>query len=744
MRALSKKIPLWVGVTLLIAATACMPEKETALGPVDLKERYEHASNYLYWKRDDLVQGLEIDAHWSDDGRSFWYEEEGPEGSRYFQVDLANGASKTELVEKPAQPKSKVSYPADVVPSHNGKWGVRVIGGNLYQLNLETGEQAQLTFDAEPDYVYGLVPHSDIRSLSKRLAGDILKPYGIWSPDGNSFLTYRVDERDLYKLPFVVAIAPGEEHQKPFVHFQNTAFPDSDKVQQAELIVFHMEDKKRVDLEIPKPIMAFTPTPEGGLRWSPDGNRVYAAPETPDYKTLTVYEADAQTGKARPIASDKAELTFRPDVDEALRFFLVGNGEEIILYSERSDWGHYYLYDAATGQLKNAITQGDWAVQGIEHIDSENRWLYFIAGGREPGTDPYYAHLYRVRFDGTDLTMLTEGEAHHDLDFSPDGQYFIDSYSTPDTPPTHVLRSNAGELIAELGQANIDRLEKLGWTKPIRFKVKAADDKTDLYGVLFLPADFDETKSYPIIDAQYSGTQWLHAPRSFLDDNLSAMALSQVGFAVMHFDGRATPFRSQSMQDIGFGTGVASPVILEDRIAAMKQLAERYSFIDLERVGIYGHSWGGYRAARALLQFPDFYKVGVAAAGSHDNYLFVYGHNRWYGRPAEYPDSYKNQSNMELAANLEGKLLLAHGHVDDDVHVALTLQLADALIKENKDFDLFIHPTRNHKDLWQDGYMTRKTWDYFVEHLRGEEPPMGVKVPDYDGPAYQRPLSPEE
>jgi dipeptidyl-peptidase-4 len=176
----------------------------------------------------------------------------------------------------------------------------------------------------------------------------------------------------------------------------------------------------------------------------------------------------------------------------------------------------------------------------------------------------------------------------------------------------------------------------------------------------------------------------------------------------------------------------------------MKQLAQRHSFIDIDRAGIYGHSWGGYRAARALLQFPDFFKVGVATAGSHDNFLFVSGHNRWYGRPQEYPDSYNNQSNMELAGNLKGKLLLAHGEIDDDVHIGLTLQLADALIKQNKDFDLFIHPTRDHKNLWQDGYMIRKSWDYFVQHLLHATPPIGVKVPDYDGPAYQRAMSVED
>lgn len=731
-----------LGAALLLLSAGCTAEKQNAPAE-DFSVRYEHASHYLPWAVKKYVFAMTVQPHWSPDGNSLWYEETSATGSTYHQIDLLRGGRKSVLDSAPAVP-AKPTHPADVVVSRNGQWGVRVVEGNLYRVEMASGKQTQLTFDAEPDYAYGLVPHSDLRSLSKRLARDPLLAFGVWSPDGHRFATYRVDERGMYKLPFVVGVVPGAKHQVPYVHFQNTAWPDSEKIQQAELMVFDMRTGKRTNLEIPKPRVAFEPTPEGGLRWSPDGAKVYAAPESLDYRSITVYEADATTGKARAVASDEAKLPFRPDVDEAKRFYVVGNGEQIILYSERSDWGHFYLYDAATGKLANAITQGEWAVHEVKRVDSAGRWLYFTAGGREQDRDPYYSHLYRVRLDGSDLTLLTPENAQHAIQFSADGRYFIDTYSTVSEPPAHVLRSSDGQKLAELGKANIDALLAKGWTPPKRFTVKAADGKTDLYGVLFLPADFDEKKSYPIIDAQYSGTQRIVAPRSFLQDSWNAMALAQVGFAVMQFDGRATPLRSQSMQDIGFGTGVAAAVILEDHIAAMKQLAQRHRFIDIERAGIYGHSWGGYRAARALLQFPDFFKVGVATAGSHDNFLFVSGHNRWYGRPQEYPDSYDKQSNMELAGNLEGKLLLAHGANDDDVHIALTMQMAQALIEQNKDFDLFIHPSRDHKDLWRDGYMIRKSWDYFVQHLLHAAPPSGVQVPDYDGPAYQRAMSVED
>lgn len=708
----------------------------------DLTARYEKASQYLPWTIKRHVRGMSVSPDWSEDGKRVSVVLDTATGKRELSIDLASGARSEAAAPTAAAGEGAPAHPEDLDVSPNGKWAIRVVDGNLHRIAMATGQATPLTTDAEPDYVYALVPHSDLRSLSKKLAGDPPIPYGLWSPDGERYLTYRVDERHLYKLPFVISTDPGAKHQRPWVHYQNTAYPD-DEVQRAELMVFDMRNGRRTNLEIPKPVMAFVPTPEGGLRWNRDGSKVFAAPETPDYKSITVYEADPVTGKARAVLTETTELTYRPDVDEALRFHLVGDGSEIVFYSERSDWGHYYLYDTATGRLKNAITAGDWAIHSLVRIDAQGRWLYFLAGGREAGRDPYYSHLYRVSLDGGEPQLLTPENAQHSVQFSPDGQSFVDTYSTVDTPPTHVLRGNDGRQIAELGKADISGLKALGWTPPQRFSTKAADGVTDLYGTLFLPYDFDPGKSYPIVESQYTGTQSLYAPRRFLEDKASALGLAQLGFVVMMFDGRPTPFRRQSMQDLGFGKAVAAPIMLEDHIAAMQQLAKRHRWIDIERTGIYGHSWGGYRAARALLQFPDFYKAGVATAGSHDNYLFVYGHNRWYGHPKDYPDSYDNQTNMDLAGNLKGKLLLAHGEIDDDVHIALTMQLADALIRENKDFDLLVLPRRDHKNLWQDGYMIRKAWDYFVQHLRHETPPTGVRVPDYDGPAYRRPMHPE-
>lgn len=534
----------------------------------------------------------------------------------------------------------------------------------------------------------------------------------------------------MYKLPYVVSLTPGKDHQTPYVHFQNTAFPGDEKIPLAELMVFDLAKERRTDLDMPGPVLAYGPMPDDGLRWSSDGKKVYATHESRDFRKLSVYEADARTGKAKIIATDQSALPLRPDVLARGRIRVVDKGDEVILYSERDDWAHYYLYDTKDAALKNRITKGKWVVHHVQYIDARNRWLYFTAGGREKGRDPYYSHLYRVRLDGTNLTLLTPEDAHHDIEFSPDGKFFIDRYSTVFTPPVTVLRDRQGKMVMELMKADITNLEKLGWTPPRRFKVKAADHKTYIYGTLFLPANLDKNKSYPIIDMEYAGPQNIYAPRRFLENRQFAIATAQLGFAVMVVDGRGTALRRQSFQDVEFGENFGSPVIVADHIAAMKQLAERHTFIDIKKAGIYGYSWGGYRAARAMMQFPDFFKAGVASAGSHDNFNYIFEHDRWFGMARDFPDTYKIQSNIPLAAKLKNKLLLIHGDADDNVHVANTLQMADALIKANKDFEMLIYPGQNHGTMRRQGYFIRKHWDFFTRHLQGLAPPDHIKIPN--------------
>jgi dipeptidyl aminopeptidase/acylaminoacyl peptidase len=714
--------------TTALFVSACAPEGNKAAASISLKERYEHATEYLPWTIGKHVSGLSVQPQWSADGHHLRYQWKTATATGNYEIDLDAEGGRRTLSEPAAQSTSTArGAEAEVLVSPDGRWGLKVVDGNLYRIEIAGGRQTQLTFDAVPDYVYGLAPDWASASLTARLAGKKSRPFGVWSPNGDKVVTYRVDERGMYKLPHVVPLVPGAKHQVPYVHLQNTAWPDSERRQEAELIVFDMRTGKRINLAIPKPGIGYGATPEGGLRWSADGTKIFAAPETRDFRSITLYEADADTGRARAIMSEGPVATaLQPDVDQAERFLPLGNGAEFIVYSERSDWGHYYLYDGRTGALKNAITKGEWAVHGVAHIDEAGRWLYFLAGGREAGHDPYYSHLYRVRFDGSELSLLTPEDAHHDVQFSPDGRYFVDTYSTVATAPVHVLRNAAGRSMLELGRADTSSLDALGWTPPRRFSVKAADGKTEIYGVLFLPSHFDERQSYPLIDATYGANFRIQSPLSFLQDRQNAMALAQLGFVVMFVDGRGTPLRSQSMQDLGFGRW---DVNLDDHVAAIQQLATRHRFIDAARVGVYGHSAGGYSTVHAMLERPEIFKVGVASAGSHDFDLFVYPVNRERGLPKDHPEHFE-PTNYQHADRLRGKLLLAHGYVDDNVHVALTLQMADALIRANKDFDLFIHPSVNHQTFYRSGYTNRKLWNYFVEHLLGETPPEDVRVPD--------------
>ncbi|MBL8271736.1 S9 family peptidase, partial [Steroidobacter sp.] len=634
MPSIRRALPLTLSLLFAVPSIASEP------GQVPLKERYERAAEMLPWRVERYVYGMSVQPQWSPDGSSVWFEEKSAQGTRYWQIDLRT-LQKSALPAKPSKPEARALDPA-WVPSPNGKWAVRRDGEQLTRVDLATGQQTKLTSDGVADYAYGRVPDSDIQSLSKLRNGLPDQPYGVWSPEGDRFVTYRVDERGLFKLPLIVPVVAGQAHQVPWVHFQNTAFRNSPKVQRADLVIFDMRDGSRVDLQIPQPLVFFEPTPKGGLRWSRDGKTVFAAPFNKDGETMTAYAADASTGKARALLTEPAE----GEIASEKRFLSVDNGRELVVYSMRSDWGHLYLYDGRTGALKRQLTKGEWAVDDIRRIDDQGRWVYFSARGKERGRHPNNSHLYRVSLDGGSPVLLTPEDAQHDVQFSADGKWFVDTYSTIVTPPVSVLRSVDGKRSVELLRADISALKALGWKPPIPFTVKSVDGVTDLYGALFLPFDVDPSKSYPIVQPQYMGG--LYAPRKFLDQNyLGAMSLAQVGFATMMFDGREAKFRSRKVQSVFDGKKATEPAFYDDHIGAMRQLAKRYPFIDVDRVGIYGNSDGGWRAARALLQHPEFYKVAVAVAGSHD-----YG--TWIG--TKYPTAEEPEfdwpTNMEIAGQL--------------------------------------------------------------------------------------------
>src|SRR2546429_3506953 len=368
---------------------------------------------------------------------------------------------------------------------------------------------------------------------------------------------------------------------------------------------------------------------------------------------------------------------------------------------------------------------GEGTVTQVLKVDEKNRMLYFLAAGSEKGRDPYFSHFYRIGFDGKGLSLLTPEDANHEISLSLSGNFYFDSYSKPDVPPVAMLRAADGKMIATLEQADISKLLATGWKPPQPITVKARDGVTDLYGLMFKPTNLDEKKKYPIINHIYPGPQGGSVgTRSFSAARGDPQALAELGFIVVEIDGMGNPLRSKKFHDAYYGN--MGDNTLPDQVAAMKQLAEKYPWIDIERAGIYGHSGGGYATADAMFRYPDFFKVGISEAGNHDNRNYEDDWaEKWQGLLQATPDgatNYDGQANQLIAKNLKGKLLLAHGTMDTNVPPSNTLLLVNELIKANKDFDLLMLPNRGH-GFGNEPYMVRRRWDYFVKYLLDAEPP---------------------
>jgi dipeptidyl-peptidase-4 len=459
------------------------------------------------------------------------------------------------------------------------------------------------------------------------------------------------------------------------------------------------------------------------VEWEADGRHFQYRDVLRGYTRVRVIQVNAENGTTRTIIDERNQ----PLVGNYLVVTRAFNGgKEIVWSSERDGWNHFYLYDVQTATLKNQITKGPWVIRGISYIDEKTRVLYFTAGGRESNRDPYFRHLYRVNLDGTDLSLLTPEDADHNITFSPDGSCFVDEFSRADLPTVSVVRRSLdGSVLKELEKADVSRLQALGWKYPTPFKAKAADGTTDLYGLIWRPTHFDPKKQYPVIENIYTGPHGSFVPKTFAAYRNQQQAIAELGFITVFIDGRGTAnrskaFRETSYQNLGAGAGG------EDHIAVMKQMAAQYTYMDLGRVGVWGHSAGGYDSTHAILTHPEFYRVAVSSAGCHDNRMDkAIWNEQWMGWPVD--KHYEEQSNYTLAKNLTGKLFIAHGDVDENVPLPATIKLVDALVDANKNFDFLIMPNRPH-GFGNDPYFVRRRWDYFVKNLLGVEPPEGFKI----------------
>jgi dipeptidyl aminopeptidase/acylaminoacyl peptidase len=449
-----------------------------------------------------------------------------------------------------------------------------------------------------------------------------------------------------------------------------------------------------------------------------------------DHKQETLRLADATTGKVRDVLEERVDTFFESGNGKVNWFFMPAT-KEVIWFSERDNWGQLYLYDVTTGQLKNRITSGEGNVTQLLRVDEKNRVAYFLGVGKEKGRDPYFSHLYRVNLDGTGQKLLTPEDANHDITLSPAGDYFVDSFSTPDTAPVAVVRDAEGSLRANLEKADISKLLLTGWRPPQPIVMKARDGVTDIYGLMFRPSNLDPQRKYPIVNHIYPGPQTGSVgSRNFSAARGDCQALADLGFVVVEIDGMGTPWRSKKFHEAYFGN--MGDNTLPDQVAAMRELAQKYPYIDLSRAGIYGHSGGGYATADAMFRYPDFFKVGIAESGNHDNREYEDDWaEKWQGLLTKNSDgttNYDNQANQLQAKNLKGHLLLAHGTMDNNVPPYNTLLVVAELIKANKDFDLLMLPNRAHGYGEDSNYMTRRRWDYFVRYLLGAEPPEGYQL----------------
>ncbi len=601
-------------------------------------------------------------------------------------------------------------------PSPDGKKAVFIRDSNLWVRDVATNQEKQLTTDGMKDYGYA----TDNAGWTK---SD--RPVVVWSPDSRKVATFQHDARgtgDMYLITTKVGHPELQAWKYPL--------PGDDKIFMIERVIIDVETGKMTRMKMP-------PDPHrsslcdhvvcGGVwadvQWSSDSERLAFVSTSRDHKQENLRVTDFTTGAVRDVLEEKV-LTFFESGNGAVNWRYLPGSNEVIWFSERENWGHLYLHDLQTGRMKNPITTGEGNVTRILRVDEKNRMIYFLGAGKEKGRDPYFVHFYRIGFDGKNRKLLTPEDGTHDIVLSPSGKYFTDSHSKPNVPPIAVLRDMDGNLIGTLEKADISKLSATGWKPPTPITVKARDGATDLYGLMYLPGNLDTTKKYPIINHIYPGPQTGSVGgRSFSSARGDSQALAELGFVVVEIDGMGTPWRSKKFHEAYFGD--MGDNTLPDQVAGMKELARRFSYIDIDRAGVWGHSGGGYATADAMFRHPDFFKVGISEAGNHDNRVYEddWG-EKWQGLLTKEngKDNYDNQANQNLAKNLRGKLLLAHGTTDTNVPPDNTLLVVNELIKANKDFDLILLPNRGH-GFGNEAYMVRRRWDYFVKHLLGAEPP---------------------
>lgn len=758
-------------VLLMLSPSALIAQEQPRITADD----YARAERFLAANTTPLVTGTGVTPAWLEDGR-FWYRTGIAGGAGFFVVDPArrtraamfdqgrladalasvsggtmsgnqlpfrtfdlskDGRSMTVSVRNrrwtcdlqvyTCAPADSARVIENSVLSPDGRLAAFIRDHNLWMREVATGRETRLTVDGVKDFGYATDNAGWTHSEN---------PVVTWSPDSRQIATFQHDGRGVPEMHLVETTVGA-----PRLESWKYPLPGDSVIFRVSRVIINTAAQGRpqvVRLQMPPDQHRSTVTDhmacEGSvvcdLQWYPDGSHVAFVSSSRDHKSAWVRVANARTGAVRTLFEERMPTQIgNASMNESLWRVLPASNE-LIWWSERDNWTHLYLYDLTTGRLKNRITSGEGNVVEIVRIDERSRAIYFIGTGKETGRDPYFRHLYRIGFDGRGQQLLTPENANHVVSASPDGRFFVDSYSTPDTPPVTVVRDLNGQVVQTVERADISRLRAGGWKPPAPVRMKARDGNTDIYGLMYTPTRLDSARKYPIVNRIYPGPQsGSVGTRSFSPARSDNQALAELGFVVVEIDGMGTPGRSKGFADAYFGR--MGDNTLPDQIAGMRELARRYRFIDIDRVGIWGHSGGGFAAAAAMFRHPDFFDVGIAESGNHDqrNYEDDWG-ERYQGLLVRTgtTDNYAAEANQTHARNLRGKLLLAHGWMDDNVPPYNTLLVVDALVKAGKDFDLLILPHARHGFGEYGSYMMRRRWDYFVRHLLGAEPPKEYRI----------------
>jgi dipeptidyl aminopeptidase/acylaminoacyl peptidase len=653
------------------------------------------------------LQSLEL----SDDGQSVTF----TAGARRFRCDVSGAACAVAA----GQAAAPATLRGLAVTSPDGKRAAFIRDWNLWVRDIATGAETALTTDGEKNFGYATDNAGWVTSDRAIL---------LWSPDSKKIATQQQDERNVGDM-HLVQTKVGH----PVLRSWKYPLPGDSVVAMVHRVVIDVDTKTIVRLKMPPDFHRSTLGDDISMSdyaFSPDGSKLALASTSRDHKQTILRLADTRSGDVRTVFEETVPTHF----ESITGWRVLWNSNEVIWNSQRDDWSQLYLYDLTTGALKNKITTGEGPVSSIARIDERTRTLWFGAQGREAGQDPYLRHFYRTALTGRGPAVsLTPDDGDHAIQLSPDGRWIVDTWSRADLPPQTVLRDANGRVVMPLETADISKLLAHGWQPPILFSVKAADGTTDIYGQLFRPTNFDSTKKYPIINNAYPGPQsGSVGSRGFAASRGDKQALAELGFIVVSIDGRGSgPGRSKSFHDAYYGA-MGRDNTLPDQVAGMQNLAKRYPWIDIDKAAMWGHSGGGFITAGAMFRYPDFFKVGISESGNHDqrNYEDDWG-ERYQGLLVRGPngsDSYDSEANQTLAKNLKGKLLLAHGTMDNNVPPDNTYLVVDALIRANKDFDLLMIPNAAHGFGSASNYMMRRRWDYFVRWLQDAEPPAGYVI----------------